>query len=104
MTPRLSAVRVLPTEALPLSSRGSAAEFGGRCGVRLQVAAVTSAAEAQLREAMTGAGMSLLDSAPPDLWPRLHRLHAAASATTTESAFSQLKARAAAASCACSRA
>mmetsp|Transcript_3599 Transcript_3599/g.10456 ORF Transcript_3599/g.10456 Transcript_3599/m.10456 type:complete len:858 (-) Transcript_3599:898-3471(-) len=56
-----------------------------------KVAAVTSAEEAQLRETVTGQVVPLLDGAPPNLWPRLQRVHADASAAAADSAFSQLK-------------
>ena len=43
-----------------------------------QVAEVTQQAEARLSEGVTGAAVALLDSAPPDFWPRAQRLHATA--------------------------
>jgi hypothetical protein len=53
-----------------------------------KVAAVLREAEARLAEAVTGAAVALLDSAPPDFWPRAQRLHqtavAAADEATTE--------------------
>lgn len=54
---------------------------------------MTSAEEAQLRETVTGQVVPLLDGAPPNLWPRLQRVHADASAAAADSAFSQLKVR-----------
>lgn len=60
---------------------------------QVQVAAVTRAAETQLRDTVTGAGVAILDSAPSDLWQRLHHLHAQASTSAATSAFCQLKVR-----------
>ena len=53
-----------------------------------------SAAEAQLAEAIAGPAISLLDSSPPDLWPRLERLYQsavqAATTSTSEGASEKL--------------
>ena len=41
-------------------------------------------AEARLAEAVTGAAVALLDSAPADFWPRAQRLHHTAVAAADE--------------------
>ena len=50
----------------------------------LQVTAVLKEAEARLAEAVTGAAVALLDSAPADFWPRAQRLHQTAVAAADE--------------------
>ena len=52
--------------------------------ISLQVAAVLKEAEARLAEAVTGAAVALLDSAPADFWPRAQRLHQTAVAAADE--------------------
>jgi len=49
-----------------------------------QVGDVTKQAEARLSEGVTGAAIALLDSAPPDLWPRAQSLHSSAVASANE--------------------
>jgi hypothetical protein len=50
----------------------------------LQVAAALKQAEARLAEAVTGAAVALLDSAPADFWQRAQRLQQAAVAAADE--------------------
>ncbi len=50
----------------------------------MQVSTVLKETEARLSESITGAAVALLDSAPPDFWPRAARLHATAVAAADE--------------------
>jgi hypothetical protein len=63
--------------------RSSSSGISHRCR-SLQVAAVLKEAEARLAEAVTGAAVALLDSAPADFWPRAQRLHQTAVAAANE--------------------
>ena len=55
-----------------------------------QIAEVLRHTEARLGESITGAAVALLDSAPPDLWPRAQRLCSSAVEAADEAATAGL--------------